>query len=57
MEHASLLLVGLLREVCEVPLSASSFLFLVAKKNIFQNLCVPNPVSTGKGESSERNRK
>lgn len=57
MEHASLLLVELLREVCEVPLSASSFLFLVAKKNIFQNLCVPNPVSTGKGESSERNRK
>lgn len=57
MEHVFLLLVGLLREVCEGPLLASSFLFLVAKKNIFQNLCVPNPVSTGKGESSERNRK
>jgi hypothetical protein len=26
----------------------------VAKKNIFQNLYVPNPVGTGKVENSER---
>lgn len=49
-----LLSVGLWWEASEVPLLSSMFLFLVTKKNIFQNLCVPNPVGTGKVENSER---
>lgn len=52
--HAFLLLAELLEEDFVVPLSLSIFLVLVTEKNIFQSPCVPDPVSTGKVENSEK---